>query len=123
MNLACGMRRSQRYLGKSLSMPARMAMKWFLKVQLVRSAALRRYMSGGTSWCDASCYSDNTLVLCAHFIVEDVKIDLVVAIDKALYDGVVGSDAVLVFFCLGGENEDGVGVAILGRHDVLISTA
>ena len=43
--------RSQRLIGKSGSTPAMMAMRCALKVRIMRSAMLRRCMSGGTLWC------------------------------------------------------------------------
>ena len=46
----CSRRRSHRYFGKALSMPTRIARKWYLKVRMVRSAVLRQCKSRGMSW-------------------------------------------------------------------------
>jgi hypothetical protein len=48
--VACGRMRSQRCMGKCLSVVQRHATKWFLKVWMARSTALRQCMCGGTSW-------------------------------------------------------------------------
>ena len=50
LSLACLRRRSQRYFGKALLMPARMAMKWSLKVLISRLTALHQCTYGGISW-------------------------------------------------------------------------
>jgi hypothetical protein len=42
--------RSQRWIGKLGPAPHRMATKWFLKVLMALSAALRRLRCGGASW-------------------------------------------------------------------------
>ena len=48
--VACGMSRSQRWVGKVGSVLQSPAIKWFFHVRMARSAALRRCMCGGTSW-------------------------------------------------------------------------
>ena len=45
-----GRRRSHSLSGKFGSQEQRPAMKWFLKVWMARSAALRRWLWGGTRW-------------------------------------------------------------------------
>ena len=47
---AFGMRPHQRHFGKALSHPARMEMKWLLKVYTACSAGLRRWLLGEANW-------------------------------------------------------------------------
>ena len=47
---ACGMSRSHLSAGNEGAVPARTARKWSLNVRIARSAALRRWTCGGTSW-------------------------------------------------------------------------
>ena len=58
---ACGRSFSHRIKGKSGSVLQRPAMKWFLKVRMARSAALRRWMWGGASWKSMSWLSMNCM--------------------------------------------------------------
>ena len=44
-----GMSLSHRLMGNAGSVLQSVAMKWFLKVRMARSAAFRRWTSGGTS--------------------------------------------------------------------------
>ena len=62
---AWGRSRHQLERGKFGSVVARPAMKWFLEVQMARSAELRWWMWGGTSW-----YSTFSAVRKALRIVE-----------------------------------------------------
>ena len=62
-------------------------------------------------------------ILRSHFIVEDLKIYPVTAIDETLHDDYLGSNAVLTFFNLERAHKNGVGVTMVGSHDVLIPTA
>ena len=41
---------SHKWRGNLVSAPQRMAMKWFLNGWMAHSAALRRWMCGGTNW-------------------------------------------------------------------------
>ena len=47
---AWGTKRSHSHMEKFLSTPARIAKTWFLNVRIARSAALRQWTYGGTSW-------------------------------------------------------------------------
>jgi hypothetical protein len=47
---ACSRRRSQRCIGKRVSVLHNPATKWFFKVRMARSAALRLCICGGTNW-------------------------------------------------------------------------
>ena len=66
---------------------------------------------------------DNTFAFSANFIVEVLKIDLVASGAETIHDGVICRDAILVFFSFEGSNKDGVGITMIGSHDVLVATA
>ena len=56
-------------LGNSGSTPARMDKKWALNVRIARSAALRRWTSGGTNWYLAyHFFSDVFFVFTTRFV-------------------------------------------------------
>ena len=54
--MAWGIRRSHSRKGKLGLQDAKPAKKWFLKVWIARSAALRLWMWGGTSWKEMSLF-------------------------------------------------------------------
>ena len=54
------------------------------------------------------------VVFLACFVIEDLVVDDVTASLEAGHDAGVGRDAVAVFSCLEGFDEDGVGVAVVG---------
>ncbi len=55
MRSACGMSRSHSARGNFGSQVASPALKWFFQVWMARSAALRRWTWGGTSWKFTEC--------------------------------------------------------------------
>ena len=59
----------------------------------------------------------------AGFVVEDLVVDDVTASLAAGHDASVGRYAVAVFSCLEGLDEDGVSVAVVGDHQVLVAAA
>ena len=66
---------------------------------------------------------DVLAVFLACFVIEDLVADDVTASIEAGYDAGVGRDAVAVFLCLEGVDEDSVGVTVVGNHQVLVSAA
>ena len=64
---------------------------------------------------------DVLAVFLACFVIEDWVVDAVTASIVAVHDAGVGRDAVAVFPCLEGLDEDGVGVAVVGNHHVLVA--
>ena len=68
-------------------------------------------------------FSDDVAIFCAGLVVKDLVFDDVAALLEFLHGASVGWDAVAVVFGLEGLDEDDVGVAVVGDHDVLIATA
>ena len=68
-------------------------------------------------------FSDVSAVFFACFVVEDLVVYDVATSIEAGYDAGVGWDAVAVFACLEGLDEDDVGVILIGNHEVLIAAA
>ena len=68
-------------------------------------------------------FFDDAFVFGTGFVVKDLGSDGVPAHLEAVHAGVVGGDAVLVLASLEIGLEDGVGVAVVGNHDVLIAAA
>ena len=66
---------------------------------------------------------DDAAVFCAGFVVKHLGGDGMTQRFEKLHDGDVSSNAVFIIASLEGGLEDGVGVAVLGDHDVLIVTA
>ena len=66
-------------------------------------------------------FLDNVFVLIDGFVVEDLNINVVTAGLKSCYNGIVGGDAMCVLFGHKGGFQDGVGVAMIGNHDLLIA--
>ena len=64
---------------------------------------------------------NDTFVFSANFVVEDLEVDFVAAGAETIHDGVVCCDAILVFFSFEGSNKDGVGITMIGSHDVLVA--
>jgi hypothetical protein len=50
VSTVCGNSLSHRFIGKFSATPARIALKWLLKVWIALSARFLRRLSGGTSW-------------------------------------------------------------------------
>ena len=66
---------------------------------------------------------NDTTVFRTGFVVQHLGGDGVPERFETVHDGVVGGDAVLVFTSLEGGLEDGVGIAVVGNHDVLVAAA
>ena len=64
---------------------------------------------------------DVLVVLFACLVIEYLVVDDVTASLEAGHDEGVGRDAVAVFPCLEGLDEDGIGVAVVGNHQVLVA--
>ena len=62
-------------------------------------------------------------VFLAHFVIKDLVVDDMAVILEAGHDASVGRDVVEVFLCLEGLNEDGVGVTVVGDHQVFVAAA
>ena len=58
-----------------------------------------------------------------RFIIKDLVVDDVAASLEAGHDAGVGRDAVVVFLCMEGLYEYGVGVAVVCNHQVLVAAA
>ena len=67
--------------------------------------------------------SDVATVLLAGFVVEDLVVNDVTARLEAGHDAGLGRDTVAVLAGLEGLDEDGVGVAMVGNHEVLVAAA
>ena len=66
---------------------------------------------------------DVSSVLLACLIIEELVVDDVTVSLEVGHDAGVGRYVVAVFSCLEGLDEDGVGVAVVGDHQVLVATA
>ena len=73
--------------------------------------------------CSRPDVGDVTAVFPFGFVVEDLMINDVAASLEAGHDAGVGRDAVVVCSCLEVLDEDGVCIAVVGHHQVLISAA
>ena len=85
---------------------------------------LRRWTLGGhylVSGCPD--VGDVSAVFLACFVIEDMVVNDMTASLEAGHDAGVGRDAVAVFSCLEGLGEDGVCVAVVGDHQVLVAAA
>ena len=80
-------------------------------------------VGGNQLVCSRPDVGDVEAVLLAGFVVEDLMIDDVAASLEAGHDAGVGRYAVAVFSCLEGLDEDGVCIAVVGHHQVLIAAA
>ena len=66
-------------------------------------------------------FGDVLAVFLACFVIEDLVVNDVTASLEAGHDAGVGWDAVAVFPCLEGLDEDSVGVTVVGNHQVLVA--
>ena len=66
---------------------------------------------------------DVLVVFLACLVIEDLVVDDVDASLEAGHDAGVGRDVVAVSLCLEGLDEDGVGVAVVCDHQVLVAAA
>ena len=66
---------------------------------------------------------DVSALFLARFVIEDLVVDDMAASLEAGHETGVGRDAVAVFLCLERIDEDGVGVAVVGDHQVLVAAA
>ena len=73
--------------------------------------------------CGCPDVGDVSAVFLAGFVFEDLVVDDVTASLEAGHDASVGRYAVAVFSCLEGLNDDGVCVAVVGDHQVLVAAA
>ena len=73
--------------------------------------------------CGCADVGDVTAVFLADFFVEDLVVNGVTASLEAGHDASVGRYAVAVFSCLEGLDGDGVSVAVVGDHQVLVAAA
>ena len=67
--------------------------------------------------------SDVAAAFLAGFVVKYLVVDGVTASLEAGHDAGVGGYAVAVFLCLEGLDEDGVCIAAVGHHQVLVAAA
>ena len=65
-------------------------------------------------------FLNNELALGAGFVFEDLEVNAVTAVLELYHDGIVDCDAVCFLFGHEGGLQDGVGVVMVGNHDVLI---
>ena len=73
--------------------------------------------------CGCPDVGDVSAVFLTGFVVEDLVVDDVTASLEAGHDVSVGRYAVAVFSCLKGLDDDGVGVAVVRKHQVLVAAA
>ena len=73
--------------------------------------------------CGCPYVGDVSAVFLDGFVVEDLVVDDVTVSLEAGHDASVGRYVVAVFSCLEGLHEDGVGVAVVGNHQVLVAAA
>ena len=66
---------------------------------------------------------DVSPVFLACFVIEELVVNDVTVSLEAGHDASVGRYAVAVFSCLEGLDEDGVCVAVVGNHQVLVAAA
>ena len=68
-------------------------------------------------------FLDDTIVLGAVFVVKHLERDHMVMRLETAHDQVVGLDVVIFLLGLESGVKDGVGVAMIGNHDVLVAAA
>ena len=73
--------------------------------------------------CSPPYVGDVAALFLAGFVVEDLMINDVAARLEAGHDAGVGRYAVAVFSCLEGLDEDGVCIAMVGHHQILVAAA
>ena len=73
--------------------------------------------------CSRPDVGDVAAVFLAGFVVKDLVVNDVTASLDAGHDVGVGRYAVAVFSCLEGLDEDGVYIAVVGNHQVLVAAA
>lgn len=66
---------------------------------------------------------DGSAVLLAGFVVKDLVLDGVTFLFEAGHDAAMGGDSVAVMAGLEWLHEDGIAVAVVGQHYVLVATA
>ena len=71
--------------------------------------------------CSRPDVGDVSSVFLAGFVVEDLVVNDVTASLEAGHDASVGRYAVAVFSCMEGLDEDGVCIAVVGHHRVLVA--
>ena len=73
--------------------------------------------------CGCPDVGDMSEVFLSSFVVEDLVVDDLTASLEAGHDASVSRYAVTVFSCLEGLDKDGVSVAVVGDHQVLVAAA
>ena len=73
--------------------------------------------------CSRPYVSDVSALVLACFVIKDLAFDDVTASLEAGHDASVGRYAVAIFSCLEGLDEDGIFIAVVGHHQVLVSAA
>jgi hypothetical protein len=68
-------------------------------------------------------FSDDSTVFSTGFVVQNLVVNGVCPCCKSSHEVVVGWDAVSVVAGLEGFDEDGVGVTVVGQHEVLVAAA
>ena len=81
------------------------------------------YVRGYQLVCGFPDVGDVLAILLAGFVVEELVVDDVTASLEAGHDASVGRYTVAVLSFLEGIDEDGVGVAVVGDHQVLVAAA
>ena len=62
---------------------------------------------------------DDAFALHANLITKDLEINLVDTNGRMMHDSIVGSNVILVLLGLERADEDGIGITVVGSHDVL----
>ena len=68
-------------------------------------------------------FSDDSTVFCTGFVVQNLVVNCVGTCCEATHEFIVGWNAVSVVAGLEGFDEDGVGVTVVGQHEVLVAAA
>ena len=63
------------------------------------------------------------LVFCADLVINNLEVDLVASRSEAVHYGVVGYNVILVLLGIGGGGKDCIGVAMVSRQYVLVTSA
>ena len=68
-------------------------------------------------------FNDGVAVIGTSFVIEDLEVNAVSFVLEASHDGVVGRNTVVIVAILEGRDKDGVGINVVYKHDVSISTS
>ena len=86
------------------------------------SGVLLVYVRGYELVSDLPVLLDDTLVLGADFVIDNLEVELVALRSEAVHYGVVGCNEILFFLGIERSNKDGVGFTMVGGQDVLITS-